>query len=74
MSKIIKGEAKNLTIYENSVFLAKTIEKLCFVSNHMVTILKFVTGNAELKEFLQKLVFIFEESKFSIFRQITIYP
>jgi hypothetical protein len=34
-------------------------------------ILKFGTENDEQKEFLQKVVFIFEKLKFVIFRRIT---
>jgi hypothetical protein len=37
-------------------------------------ILKFGTENDEQKEFLQKVVFIFEKLKFAIFRRITFYP
>jgi hypothetical protein len=43
------------------------MNKLCFVSHgEIFTILKFGPENDETKEFLQKVVFIFEKLKFSM--------
>ena len=66
MLKIIKMKAKKLFFCDNSAFFGKNFE-IKILRNYVLNLNMFKFGTENDETILQKVVFIFEKLKFSIF-------